>query len=388
MQKYKKLKILLMVSWYGEQGDQLKGGNFHYDLAHALNEICDCAIYYPYDKNIQSSYTSKVEWGIRTFRSKYALEKKMQNRINMYFAMKKIIQEFHPDIIHGQVATEAGRFAIMLGEIFHIPVMISEHSAVEASGVQTFPHYYYAKRVYGHSLYNTCVSDDLKKKLESIFPQFEFHTVYNGIPMVQSNEEPVGSYRKDGYVNMVLVAGLYDKKIKGLQYIFPVIKKLKEEGKKIMFHIVGGGTYFQEFKEMAYQLGIETNCVFYGHCEKKKVYSILKDMDFYVSASIFESFGCSIVEAMMMGKPVVATKCGGPESIVNESNGILVDKEDENALYQGISSMMETYMLYSSNEISEYANKKFEVHHIAEEYMKIYEKIIENWNPRKRKKKI
>jgi glycosyltransferase involved in cell wall biosynthesis len=366
-----------MVSWYGPQGKVLTGGNFHYDLAVELSKYCNCAIYYPYDRNISDWYSKKNEWGILTYRSKYALKNKIRNRVYMLCTMKKIVKEFKPDIIHGQVATEAGRFAVMLGRIFNIPVMITEHSAVEASGVKEFPHYWYAKNVYKYSSYNACVSDSLANNLKNIFPMYEFHTVYNGVKSIPISDER-SKYRRDGYVNIVMVAGLYDRYIKGLQFSLPAIKRLINEGKNIVFHFVGDGEYLQEYKQMAQKLGIDNNCIFYGFCEKSKVYEIVSDMDFYLCASIFESFSCATVEALMLGKPVVATKCGGPESIVNNDNGILVDTGSEQSIYDGIACMIEIYDNYCSDRIKKEAFEKFSVENIAKQYITIYSNIIQN----------
>ena len=77
----------------------------------------------------------------------------------MFRAMRRIVEEFQPDVIHGNVATEGGRFAIMMGKIFHIPVIITEHSTVEASNVEHFPHYYYAKNVYKKLYINILVKN-------------------------------------------------------------------------------------------------------------------------------------------------------------------------------------------------------------------------------------
>ena len=371
------MNVLLMVSWYCSREEIALGGGFHYELAAELKKYCNCAIYYPYDRAIKEPYVAGTEGGIRTYRSQYELPKKIRNRRYMFLAMRKIVKEFKPDIIHGQVATEAGRFAVMLGKIFHIPVIISEHSAVEASGVRAFPHYYYAKFAYRHSCYNTCVSDKLTSDLAEIFPKFQFHTVYNGIrnPDIEKNRD---IYRKQNNVNMVMVAELYDRCIKGMQFVLPVLRRLLKEGYSVSFHFVGGGEYLDEYKNIADELGISENCIFYGKCDKTKVYAILKDMDFYVCASIFESFSCATAEAMMCGKPVVATKCGGPNSIVTKETGILVEKENEQALYEGIAEMIKNYQKYSSETISAYAYDKFFVGNICKQYLQIYEKVCAN----------
>lgn len=371
------MNVLLMVSWYSPQGEILNGGNFHYELAEELQNHCNCAIYYPYDRNIQEPYVAQTEWGILTFRSQYELKRKIRNRIYMISAMKKIVKEFQPDIIHGQVATEAGRFAIMLGDLFHIPVIISEHSAVDASGVRSFPHYYYAKRVYGRSCYNTCVSDSLRDDLAGIFPQFEFHTIYNGIKRLDIKRGN-NAYRKEGAVNIAIVAGLYDRYIKGMQFLLPVMQRLLKEGYPVVLHIIGDGDYRQEFEQKACDLDIREHCFFHGYCDKEKLYSILYEMDFAVCASIFESFSCATAEAMMCGKPVVATKCGGPDSIVTKDTGILVEKASEQALYEGMVEMIKNYRNYSSQVIEAYAYNKFSVDNICRQYLVIYDHILKN----------
>lgn len=372
------MNVLLMVSWYSQQGEILNGGNFHYDLAEEMQKHCNCAIYYPYDRNIKTPYVAQTEWGIQTYRSQYELKRKIRNRKYMLLAMRKIVKDFHPDIIHGQVATEAGRFAVMLGDLFHIPVVISEHSAVEASGVRSFPHHYYAKRVYARSCYNTCVSDSLRDGLSEIFPQYEFHTVYNGIKRLEIKRGD-NSYRKEGAVNIVMVAGLYDRYIKGMQYVLPVMQRLLKEGYPVVLHIIGDGDYRQEFEQNACDLSIRDYCFFHGYCDKQKLYSILYEMDFLVCASIFESFSCASAEAMMCGKPVVATKCGGPDSIVTNDTGILVEKESEQALYEGIVEMVKGYQRYSPQIIEEYAYNKFSVENICRQYLLIYDNVCKNY---------
>lgn len=379
MENEGKLNVLMVVSWYSPKAEKLSGGIFHYEQVRSLNKLCNCAIYYPYDRTLEEPVYSGRDWGIQTYRSKYAQREKIKNRVYMIKAMKMIVKEFHPDIIHGNVATEVGRFAVILGKLFHIPVMITEHSAVEASGVRTFPHRMYADFVYRFSDYNACVSDRLTEQLRGIFPKYRFHTIYNGIPaafVYENNGEQREMYRDGNKINAAIVAGYYDKDVKGLQFLLPAIKRIIVEGEEILFHFVGGGEYLDYYKDMAIDLGIENSCIFYGNCDKKEVYRIVSEMDFMISASIFESFGCSIAEGMMLGKPAVVTRCGGLESIVNEKTGILVEAKSSDELYMGIKRMIKSYFDFPEKELINYALNKFEVGHISKQYLKVYKQII------------
>lgn len=366
----------MMVSWYSPKGEPINGGIFHYEQAMDLKKYCAMAIYYPYDRILTEKYSDEMEHGIRTFRSAYDFKRKLYNRQNMFSAMKKIVRDFKPDIIHAQVSTEVGRFAIILGALFHIPVIVTEHSTVEASGITKFPCYWYAKFVFKYSKCNICVSDSLSEKLKEIFPQYTFQTIYNGISRVQTKMQPQGKYRVQDSANVVLVAGLYDRHIKGIPTLLKVIARLHQEGRKIILHIVGDGEYRKEFEQIADDLGITKQCIFHGRCSRECVQEIMQESDFLVSASILESFGCSIAEAQMQGIPVVATRCGGPESIVAPKTGILVDKGNEEALYQGVLEMLDNYTKYNSDEIKKYAEEKFSLDVISRKYYKIYQSIL------------
>ena len=368
------LNVLMMVSWYLPKDGADCAGNFHYEQALSLRKYCNIMIYYPYDRQVKQ-IEDGTEGGIHVWRSPYKLQNKLRNRLYMFQTMRQIVQSFHPDVIHAQIATEMGRFAIVLGRFFHIPVMLTEHSTIEASGVLQFPLRQYADFVYKHSRYNACVSEDLTKKLSAIFPKYHFHTIYNGI-IVPGEVETSTLYRKAGCVNFALVASLYDREIKGIPMLLHVMQRMKQEDLQICLHIVGDGAFRQEFEQMAVQLGIEEVCIFHGKAEKKKLYQILSQMDFLVSASKFESFGCTIAEAMMLGKPVVATKSGGPESFVTKQTGILVEKENEQALYQGIRDMMRHYPEYQVDAIKAHAIKKFDMDEISRKHLRIYQRIV------------
>ena len=53
-----------------------------------------------------------------------------------------------------------------------------------------------------------------------------------------------------------------------------------------------------------------------------------------------ESFGAVLVEALACGTPVVATRCGGPEDIVQDGVGELVPVEDSVALADALSRVL------------------------------------------------
>jgi glycosyltransferase involved in cell wall biosynthesis len=58
----------------------------------------------------------------------------------------------------------------------------------------------------------------------------------------------------------------------------------------------------------------------------------IQDSDIFVLPSLAETFGVVVGEAMACGKPVLATRCGGPEFILTDETGVLVPVGDPVAL--------------------------------------------------------
>jgi L-malate glycosyltransferase len=78
--------------------------------------------------------------------------------------------------------------------------------------------------------------------------------------------------------------------------------------------------------------------VLHGH--RADVLDAVRDMDVFVSTSDIEAFGLAIVEAMALGKPVVAVDAGGPrEIVVHGVTGLLVPPNNPVALAEAIASL-------------------------------------------------
>lgn len=371
------MNILMMVTWYTPMGrEKLEAGVFHYEQSMDLKKDCNMAIYFPYDPDLQEAETAQEEWGLLTYRSKYIPGARWRNRRQMTKTMAKIIREFQPDIIHAHCATAAGYHAIRFGKKYHIPVMITEHSPIEISRVDRrgLAHYF-ARRAYGNSVANICVSKDSQNKLSKIFPRYDFRVIYNGI-ILPKYREGTHTYYKEGCLNIVIVAILYDKEIKGLKYLLQAMKLLKEQGERVYLHHIGAGQYLEYFEKMAEELQIDDICTFYGGCEREKLYEIVNEMDFFVSASLMECSGVSVQEAMLLGKPVLGTNSGGVDSLVPEQAGHIVQKADAQALADGVAYMRKHLKDYDTEWIRSYAQQSFEIGHISQQYLELYRGIV------------
>ena len=369
------MKVLMIPTWYSaHDAEVMTAGVFHYEQSIALKKYADMALYYPYDMGLDAGFYMAEEKGLLTFRRGRRLS--FLRPIFFILDFMRIRKHFKPDIIHGHVGAGAGVPAVLLGKLFRTPVVITEHSPIEQMGFDKPSRVRFVKRIYKGSKANVCVSTHSMNSLQEYFPEEKFQVIYNGVIDPQTIEKNQKKYAVDGHVNCCIVAAFYDKDIKGYQYLIPAIKKIVEAGMKITLHICGGGDYLEYYQNMAKKLEIEGNCIFYGTCDRNKVYSIIEQMDFSISSSVFESAGVSVQEAMLLGKPLVVTKSGGANSLVTEETAIAVDRESVDALVEGITEMSQKLSEFDEKKIRAYAFENFEIDQVSQKYMELYSSLM------------
>ncbi len=371
------MRVLFVVSWYtAYDAEKLAAGVFHYEQAMALKKYCDTALFYPFDPSIPTDFHRAEERGLLTWRSRWTPGERLKNRMRAYRAFARVLREFKPDVIHAHVASSAGCLAVEMGKLYGIPVVITEHNAIELMGLESKKTYLRNRFAYHNSRENICVSEDSRSRLQALFPKERFRVIYNGIQNPADVPADGKQYAREGFINCCIVAAFYDKQIKGYQYLLPALQRLVREGLPILLHIVGGGTYLDDYQKLARELGIAESCVFYGQCDRVQVYSILRQMDFSISASILECSGVSVQEAMLLGKPLVVTKSGGANSLVSEETAIVVERESVEALADGMREMIAQRGRFDPERIAAYAYPRFEIDQVSRQYMELYRTML------------
>lgn len=142
--------------------------------------------------------------------------------------------------------------------------------------------------------------------------------------------------------------------------------------------IVGGGPLEASLRALAKELRLEDNVFFTGMVSHKEACRIMSESDFFVLASGYETFGVVFIEAMSYGLPVIGTCCGGPETIINANNGLLVDNGDINGFAKALDTMMNTYMYYSPEAIKAEVKARYSPEAIIPKIEKVLEEAIKN----------
>ncbi len=126
--------------------------------------------------------------------------------------------------------------------------------------------------------------------------------------------------------------------------------------------IIGDGELRNEITSQIDRLGLTADILILGHQERSRAMQLLKAGDVFVMPSRSEGIPYALLEAAAIGKPIVATNCGGiPEVVENDRSALLVPVDDVESLGNAILLLCENRSY--ANKLGSAAQKK-----IAEEY--------------------
>lgn len=107
--------------------------------------------------------------------------------------------------------------------------------------------------------------------------------------------------------------------------------------------------YYQRIKHKSKKMNVH----FVGHLYNSEIDTIIKDCHVMIHSAIFhEVYGIAIAESLSMGRPVLATRCGGAEMQVKDGiNGWLINPNDVEDMRKAI-----LHIISHKNEIKQYAD--------------------------------
>ena len=172
-----------------------------------------------------------------------------------------------------------------------------------------------------------CVSDEAMKQVSRWpFVRNKLVMIHNGVSEFDL------ARREDKSFTVGSTSELH--KIKGLDVLLTAWSKfIKNREARLI--IVGSGEEKNRLENMAQKLGISGSVIFKGFVDNARL--LLSDFDIFCMPSRSEAMPYGLLEAGLAGLPVIATNVGGiPEVIESGINGVLIPKEDSEALFSSL----------------------------------------------------
>jgi glycosyltransferase involved in cell wall biosynthesis len=167
----------------------------------------------------------------------------------------------------------------------------------------------------------------------------QYVTIYSGIELgrFQADLDVEKIKRELGISPDDLVVGAVSKlwEGKGHRCLLRAARDVVDKIPGVKFLFVGEGYLRGELESLRDSLGLQDKVIFTGF--RSDIPEITACFDIAVLASLFEGLGRVLLEAMAVGKPVIASRVGGIVDVVDDGlTGILVPPGDEKALVSAL----------------------------------------------------
>ena len=290
--------------------------------------------------------------------------------------------EYPFDLIHAHFGYPDGVAAARLGQRYNIPVIITEH-AIWHPWMDNYPR--------------------VRRQAVWAAQQCAFHLVgsralRNSIVDFTSQPEktrliPIGTDiavftpASNGHTpnpNQLVYVGRFQH-VKGVDILLRAMREVVNERPETHLVVIGGSFYTKgageegQLRELVRELQLEKHISFVGVKSGHEIARILQESALLVLPSRRESFGTVLIEALACGTPVVATRCGGPEDIINDNVGALVPVEDEQALAEAIKTVQRQRDQFNATKLRDYVIGKYSWDVIASQVAELYGEAIDNF---------
>ena len=176
-----------------------------------------------------------------------------------------------------------------------------------------------------------------------------------------------------GQIRAVSVGRLAHEK--GHDVLLRALDTVLRAGVDMHLTLVGDGPQRAALESLVAELGMQDAVTFTGVLLDDAVADAMYSADLFVLPSRSEGFGVALIEAMATGLPVVATRSGGPDDIVSEEDGLLVDPDDANAFADALMRMAGSLDTFDNRSISKRTAEKYSPLVVAGLLVDVYESV-------------
>ena len=165
---------------------------------------------------------------------------------------------------------------------------------------------------------------------------------------------------------------------KGHRYLLESANRVLEHFPETRFWIIGDGPERKWLESLVTNLGLDDIVSFLGY--RSEVASIMTASDVVVLTSLTEGCPNVLLEAMSLGKPVVATAVGGvPEIVRHEETGLLVPPKNPEAIAQALLRLLHNpaWAAHLGAQGRERALRHFHVDQLAQRLAQVYREVLQ-----------
>ncbi len=385
------MHVLILPSWYPATPDDVDGIFFRQQAQALQRSGLQVGVIAPLFRSLRGQpetvfstnygFKNYVEQDVPTYvyNSMYFFPRMRLDRDRWVNAGKKLFARYvadhgRPDVLHAHSMNHAGILAHAIFEETDIPYLITEHSSTYARNLIAGWQWPAMHQAAEKASSRIAVSKNFCALLEEKFN----HLSWQYIPNILSSkfEAPVALDNKPNNADFIFCSVAHLRHLKGFDILLPAFAEALKIRPAMKLKIGGKGPEEAKLHQLAADLNLGGSVEFLGGLKNEEVLKLMYESDAFVLASRIETFGVVFIEALAQGLPVVATRCGGPESIVTPANGLLIDTENQQALTEALIALHDNHRQYSPQALREACLNEFGEHSVVSQLTETYRAAI------------
>lgn len=214
----------------------------------------------------------------------------------------------------------------------------------------------------------------LYERLRSLSPKktvFIPGTVHREYFNIQRNER-----RNKSDVILLCVSDLDHNK--GQSLLLSALKKIRSKDYPVFLHLVGDGPDKEVLEKYIHENQLDFVVRMHGRKTRQEILALMPEIDLYVTATVSESFGMHIAEALAAGIFTITYDCKGPEFFLQPINSIVFYEYNDNSLANSIISAIDKRDTYNSKMISDSVRKFIHPDQVIPQIVEQYRVVIKN----------
>lgn len=390
------MHILVIPSWYPEHNRDISGSFFREQALALKKHGHRVGVIYP-------QLRSFLAWK-SAFTGKHGVEQQLDNdmptlrfhsmawfplvpygntflwlQLGLRLYAKYARQYGQPDLIHAHSILNAGSLAQRISWRYNIPFVITEHKSAYARDRLRKHQLLSARSIAKSASGRFAVSQPFCILLEKLFGPTvgTWEEMPNVVEQRFVDRTLTDTVRNPDTFVFLNVALLNEK---GVHTLISAFSKAFGNDPSVVLNIGGDGIERPRLEALARHLGVSDRVRFLGALTREQVAEAMAQADAFVLSSRYETFGVVIIEALAMGTPVVATCCGGPESIVRQEDGLLVPPGDVGEFADAMRRLREGYGQYQAGEIRAACIARFSEQAVSARLSEAYTKVLREYS--------
>lgn len=304
-----------------------------------------------------------------------------------FYRMLLKFRRYEYDIVHTHSPWTVGFVGMRWAESHNIPVVATYHTLYDRyAHYLPGPRRYIRFKIAKHTNYYYSHVDHVITPTEASLKWLRRHSVQTAASIIPTGipgrapldrSEVRQSLGIAPDARIMLYVGRLARE-KNLETLFEMASIAFRSDPSLRLWLVGDGPFRVDCKEMARSMGIGDRVKFVGFVPRQEVDRYYAASDLFVFASVTETQGLVVQEAMTYGLPAVAVIGGGAsESIVEGENGYIV-RNDPQVFAQTVLGLMRNENLYA--RLSECAARSVRsrgTSEMCEQVLQVYRMVIE-----------